>query len=168
MLRGDELGALRRLLDEAWDDFNADAWEHALGGVHVLLRERRTLVGHVAVVPRILVHDGLTLSTGYVEALAVAGDRRRMGLASRAMDEAERVVCAAYELGALSDGTGIPRFYERRGWLRWRGPTAVLAPSGLVRTPEEDGSVLVLPTPASPELDLDGSIACDWRSGDVW
>jgi aminoglycoside 2'-N-acetyltransferase I len=73
---------------------------------------------------------------------------------------------AVYELGAL--GTGSPAFYERLGWLRWRGPTFVHTDRGLERTPEEDGGVLVLPTPTSPAIDLDAPISCDWRPGDVW
>jgi aminoglycoside 2'-N-acetyltransferase I len=82
------------------------------------------------------------------------------------MAEAELVIAAAYDLGALS--TGIEGFYERSGWLRWLGPTYVLAPGGLTRTEEDDGGVLVLRTPTTPELDLAGPLACDWRSGDVW
>jgi hypothetical protein len=34
----------------------------------------------------------------------------------------------------------------------------------VVRTPQDDGSVLVL----GGELDLDAPLVCDWRSGDVW
>ncbi|HSH34411.1 MAG TPA: GNAT family N-acetyltransferase, partial [Actinomycetota bacterium] len=72
-----------------------------------------------------------------------------------------------HELGALD--TGIPAFYERLGWEGWRGPTAVRTERGVIRTPEEDGLVMVLRTPATPEgLDLDAAISCDWRPGDVW
>ena len=36
----DELAAIRALLDEAFDgDFGDDDWEHALGGIHVLVHE---------------------------------------------------------------------------------------------------------------------------------
>jgi hypothetical protein len=34
--------------------------------------------------------------------------------------------------------------------------------------PEESGAILVLPTPAIPEPDLDATLVCDWRTGDVW
>jgi len=44
----------------------------------------------------------------------------------------------------------------------------VAAPQGRERTAEEDGSILVLRTPATGELELTASITCDWRSGDVW
>jgi aminoglycoside 2'-N-acetyltransferase I len=39
---------------------------------------------------------------------------------------------------------------------------------GPLRTPNEDGYVMVLPTPASPPLDLTAAISCEWRPGDVW
>jgi aminoglycoside 2'-N-acetyltransferase I len=42
----------------------------------------------------------------------------------------------------------------------------VLAPTGPTRTPEDDGSVYVLPI--SVELDFDATLSCDWRDGDVW
>jgi aminoglycoside 2'-N-acetyltransferase I len=84
------------------------------------------------------------------------------------MREVGRVVEEGYELGALSDGSGIPGFYQRLGWEVWQGPTWVAAPGGPVRTAEEDGSVLVLRTPASGQLDPATSITCDWRAGDVW
>jgi aminoglycoside 2'-N-acetyltransferase I len=71
-----------------------------------------------------------------------------------------------FELGAL--GTGSHHFYERLGWLRWRGPTSVRTGTGTRRTPGEDGYILVLPTPSSPSLDLTVAISCEWRPGDVW
>lgn len=71
-----------------------------------------------------------------------------------------------FELGAL--GTGRHHFYERLGWKTWQGPTLVRMPEGARRTPDEDGYILVLPTPASPELDLAASITCDMRPGDAW
>jgi aminoglycoside 2'-N-acetyltransferase I len=84
------------------------------------------------------------------------------------MTVAERIITTAYDLGALSDGTNIEGFYQRRGWLTWRGSTSVLSPTGMQRTVDDDGAVLILPTPTSPPLDLDDGIACDYRPGDVW
>jgi aminoglycoside 2'-N-acetyltransferase I len=84
------------------------------------------------------------------------------------MAEAGEVVREGYELGALADGTGIPGFYQRLGWEVWQGPTWVAGPKGLERTGDEDGSVLVLRTPVTGDLDLTGPLVCDWRAGDVW
>jgi aminoglycoside 2'-N-acetyltransferase I len=163
------LAGIRGFLDDAFDgDFTDDDWEHTLGGVHVLARERDALVGHACVVQRRLVHDGVGIRTGYVEAVAVRSDRRGRGLGGLLMAAAEEVVRRAYDLGALSAGERAARLYVRRGWVRWDGPTCVLSPSGPRRTEDEDGGVYVLLTPTSPEVDLAGDLACDWRPGDVW
>lgn len=163
------LAEVERLLEDAFEGgWDASDWEHTLGGMHVLVRDEGELVGHASVVQRRIVCADRAIRTGYVEALAVRSDRRREGIGSLAMAAAERVIHRGYDLGALADGTGIDGYYERRGWLRWLGPTAVVTPAGVVRTPEEDGGVLVLRTPTSPKLDLARTIACDWRPGDVW
>jgi aminoglycoside 2'-N-acetyltransferase I len=115
------------------------------------------------------VAGGRALRTGYVEGVATREDRRGLGLATLVMAEVGRVISeGGYELGALSDGTGIPGFYQRLGWETWQGPTWAAGPDGPERTAEEDGSVLVLRTPATGELDLGGPLTCDWRAGDVW
>lgn len=167
------LTAARRLLDDAFDDaFDGDFgdadWDHALGGLHALAWLGNELVGHGAVVPRRLLHRGRALRTGYVEAVAVAPDRRRRGIASAVMAEIEAVVRGAYDLGALSASDDGAALYTARGWVRWRGPTSVLTPTGSVGTPEDDGAVLVLPGTVPLELDLDESLTCDWRDGDPW
>ena len=82
------------------------------------------------------------------------------------MREVNAYIRDRFELGAL--GTGEQAFYERLGWVTWRGPTSVRAPEGSRRTPDEDGYILVLATPASPPLDLAAPISCDWRLGDAW
>jgi aminoglycoside 2'-N-acetyltransferase I len=164
-----ELDRLRRLVDAAFGPrFTDDDWEHALGGLHTLVLEQGELVAHVSVVQRRLLHQDRAVRTGYVEALAVRGDRRRRGYAAAAMGEAERVIDRAYDLGALADGTGIHDFYQRRGWRTWAGPTFVVGPRGREWTPDDDGGVLVWRTPTSPALDLDAPLGCDWRDGDVW
>jgi aminoglycoside 2'-N-acetyltransferase I len=164
-----ELEAVRRLLFGAFEGrFEEHDWEHTLGGVHLLALEDDAPVAHGAVVPRVLVAGERQLATGYVEGVATREDRRGRGLATLVMAEAARVVEEGYELGALSDGTGIPGFYQRLGWETWQGPTWAAGPDGPERTAEEDGSVLVLRTPATGELDLGGPLTCDWRAGDVW
>jgi aminoglycoside 2'-N-acetyltransferase I len=168
-LTSDELAALRALVFGAFGGrFDEHDWEHTLGGTHVLVVEGEEPVAHGAVVPRVLVAGGRELRTGYVEGVATRGDRRGAGLATAAMREVGRVVRDGYELGALADGTRIPGFYQRLGWATWPGPTFVDGPEGPVRTEEEDGSILVLRTPATAGLELAGALVCDWRAGDVW
>jgi aminoglycoside 2'-N-acetyltransferase I len=164
-----ELEAVRELLFEAFGGrFDEHDWEHTLGGVHVLASEDDEVVAHGAVVSRVLVTGERALRTGYVEGVATRGDRRGRGLATLVMREVGRVIERGYELGALGDGSGIPGFYQRLGWETWQGPTWVAGPEGRERTAEEDGSILVLRTPATGVLDPTASITCDWRSGDVW
>ncbi|SDF80709.1 aminoglycoside 2'-N-acetyltransferase I [Blastococcus aurantiacus] len=161
------LSGIRGLLDQAFDgDFADHDWQHALGGTHALVHVEGRLVGHGSVVRRQLLHGGQRLRAGYVEAVAVAPDRRRQGVATAVMDALEAVIRADHDLGALSaseDGAGL---YAARGWLLWEGPTSVLTAEGTRRTPEDDGSVHVLP--GSVPLDRRGELTCDWRDGDVW
>lgn len=66
-LDGATRAEVRQLLDDAFDgDFGESDWEHCLGGVHVLVREGGSLVGHGAVVQRRLLHGGRALRAGYV------------------------------------------------------------------------------------------------------
>jgi aminoglycoside 2'-N-acetyltransferase I len=143
-----------------------DDWEHALGGIHVVADAAGAIVAHAAVIERELRIAGRPVRTGYVEAVATSPDRQGTGLGTLVMTEIGDVIRGRYELGAL--GTGSHHFYERLGWRTWVGPASVRAPEGERRTPDEEGFILVLETPASPPLDLAAPISCDWRPGDVW
>lgn len=161
-----DLTAVRALLDAAFEgDFSDEDWDHTLGGVHALVWSGDVLVAHAAVVQRRFLYQGRALRTGYVEGVAVHADHRRQGLGAVVMGPVERVVGAAYDLGALSSSEiGVP-FYEARGWRRWQGPTSSLTPTGPARTEDDDDSVYVL---GAPSLDLTAPLTCDWRDGDVW
>jgi aminoglycoside 2'-N-acetyltransferase I len=160
------LEAARALLDAAFDDMTDSDWEHCLGGVHALVWDGDELIGHAALVQRRLLHGGRALRTGHVEGVAVRADRRRRGHGAALMDELERVVRAAYDLGALGASEEALGFYAARGWTLWQGPTSALTPAGIVPTPEDDGCVFVLPV--SAPLDISGELTCDWRDGEVW
>jgi len=165
-LSADELRDLRRLMDESFVSFSDDDWAHALGGVHVVVEEAGVPVSHAAVVERMLMVDGRSLGTGYVEAVCTAPAHRGRGHASAVMREVGHVIQASYELGAL--GTGIHGFYARFGWERWDGPTSVRLAAGPERTPRNDGGVMILRTPATGRLDLRAGLSCEWRPGSVW
>lgn len=161
------LRAARSLLEAVFEgDVTEHDWEHALGGVHALAWEGDELVGHASVVQRRLLHGGRALRTGYVEAVGVRADQRRRGHGAAMMAGLERVVRGAYDLGALGAADEAADFYAAQGWKPWRGPTSALTPGGVVRTPDEDEGVFVLPV-ALP-LDFTGELTCDWRDGDVW
>jgi aminoglycoside 2'-N-acetyltransferase I len=154
------------LLDVFEDDWTDDDWDHALGGMHVLLWERDELIGHASVVQRRLLHGGRALRTGYVEGVAIRGDRQRRGHGSDLMSAVERIIQAAYVLGALSSSEEARGLYRARGWKLWQGPSFRLTPSGIQRSAEEDGGLYVLAVTAT--LDLAGEITCDWRDGETW
>ena len=168
-----DLNRIRALVDASFDrddpeqQFSEDDWDHALGGLHLVLDLDGTPVSHASVVPRELHASGRTLHTGYVEAVATLPELRDRGLGSATMTATNAHIREVYELGAL--GTGRVSFYERLGWERWRGPTAVRTTNGEEPTPDDDGYVFILRTPATPpDLDLDGRLTCEWRPGDVW
>ncbi len=159
----------RRMVTAAfaeWTEFTGDDWEHALGGMHALIVHRGALIAHGSVVQRRMVYRDTALRCGYVEGVAVQADSRGQGLGRAVMDALEQVIRGAYQLGALSASAAGERLYRPRGWLPWHGPTSVLAPDGVTRTPDEDGRVFVLPVDV--DLDPREGLACDWRGGDVW
>ncbi|KOV44369.1 GNAT family N-acetyltransferase [Streptomyces sp. H021] len=167
-LTAGELRAIRSLLDDAFEgDFADEDFEHALGGMHVVVGVDGRLVAHGSVVQRRVVHRGRALRTGYVEAVAVRADLRRRGLGGQVMARLEEVVAGAYELGALSaseEGAGL---YLARGWSVWPGRVGALSPDGPVRLPEEEGSTYVWAPPGGLRLDPAAPLDFDWRDGDV-
>lgn len=167
-LRKEEVAVLRDLFGAAWGagEFTDEDWDHSLGGLHFILEEGGAMVAHASVVERELHAGGHRLATGYVEAVATWPIHQRRGYGSALLREVTDHIDQTYQLGALD--TGTPAFYERLGWVAWRGPTFARTEAGLLRTPEGDGNVLVRLTPMSPNLDLSAPISCDWRTGDVW
>jgi aminoglycoside 2'-N-acetyltransferase I len=161
------LAAAHAMLGEVFEGgFEEDDWEHALGGIHALVWDGGELVAHGSVVQRRLMHAGRVLRTGYVEGVGVLASRRGQGHAAAVMAPLERVIAAAYDVGALGASDMGAGFYAARGWRQWRGRTYALTPDGIVRTEDEDEGIYVLP--GGVPLDLTGDLTCDWREGDVW
>ena len=164
--------AIRKLLWAAFAEdvhggFTEDDWQHSIGGMHFFAEAGGGIVSHASVVERDVRVGGRPLRTGYVEAVATAPTHRRRGFATAVMRSVNEYVARNFELGAL--GTGSQPFYERLGWRIWRGPSFVRTASGPTPTPEEDGYIMVLETPTSPDdLDWSAEISCEWRPGDVW
>ncbi|MGX1674017.1 GNAT family N-acetyltransferase [Streptomyces sp. NPDC055400] len=162
-----ELRSVRALLDDAFDGgFSDDDWDHTVGGVHALVRDSAgALVAHGSVVQRRIVHASRSLRTGYVEGVAVRADARRSGLGGQVMAALERVIDAAYQLGALSashDGAGL---YRARGWEQWPGAFAAYGPDGRVPLPDDEGAPYLRRVTAA--LDPAHALLFDWRGGDV-
>jgi aminoglycoside 2'-N-acetyltransferase I len=151
--------------DEPWDTY----WHDIGPGVHVLAEDpERGIVGHAAIVDRLLYPGEGTLRAGYVEAVAVWPDLQGGGVGTQVMGEINGLIDAGYELGAL--GTGRHSFYRRLGWVVWQGPTWIRNRDGArARSAAEDGDIMVRVTPGTPsDLDLTLPIAVDWRPGEVW
>jgi aminoglycoside 2'-N-acetyltransferase I len=148
------------------EGFDESDWQHALGGRHFVVEVDGRIVAHASVVERDLHTAGRHFRTGYVEAVATDPARQGEGYGSQVMREATAYIEDRFELGAL--GTGRHGFYERLGWQTWLGPTSVRTAGGPVRTPFDDGYILVFLTPRSADLDRTAPISCEWRPGDIW
>lgn len=166
-LSSEQRRAIRELMDIAFrGDFDDADFDHALGGIHVIVDDgARGVVGHASVVQRQLLVDGRPLRAGYVEAVAVHPDQGRRGIGGAVMAAIETVIAGAYDLGALSASEQGAGLYRRRGWRVWSGELGVLAPEGYRTTPGDVGSVMVW---GAGVIDLSGSLACDWRAGPLW
>ena len=161
------LGEARALLDVVFEgEMTNHDWEHALGGMHAIAWRVTEVVGHASVVQRRLMHRGHPLRTGYVEGVGVHPAWQRHGLGGQMMDPLERIIEAAYDIGALGATDEAVSLYEHRGWIKWLGPTSALTPAGIIRTPDEDECIYVLFRGLT--LDVAGDLICDWRDGDVW
>jgi aminoglycoside 2'-N-acetyltransferase I len=83
------------------------------------------------------------------------------------MTEVAGVLHREFDVGVLS--TGRYAFYERLGWERWAGPTAVRQTDGrVVRTPEDDDGIMALRFGRSGQLSLATPLVCEARPGDDW
>lgn len=165
-----EIGAIRSILFEAFGDgeeaFAEDDWTHALGGRHFVLDIADEIVAHASVVERELRIGDSPVRTGYVEAVATAPARQGLGLGSVVMEAVTAHVRASFDLGAL--GTGRHAFYQRLGWETWQGPAYVRTATGPVRTPEDEGYILVLRTPTSTPFSGREPLSCEVRIGESW
>jgi aminoglycoside 2'-N-acetyltransferase I len=172
ILSKESLGAageheLREWLTNAYaGDFSEEDWTHMFVGLHALIRDGRGLVSHAALVPRTIACDDRPLQAGYVEAVATRADQRRRGHASRVMGKIGEIIARDYDIGILS--TGLPEVYSLLGWERWRGASYVQMLRERARTAEDDDGLMVLRTPRTRLLDLNGEIVADWRDGDIW
>jgi aminoglycoside 2'-N-acetyltransferase I len=160
------LAAARALCESVFTKYADTDWENALGGVHALIWEDGRLVAHAALVARRLLHGGRPLRTGYVESVAVAPDRRRLGYGAAVMQALHPYLDRGYALGALGATDAGAALYARLGWSLWAGRTAVLAPDGIRMTPNDDRGIFV--RPVTVDLDPAELLICDWRDGDLW
>jgi aminoglycoside 2'-N-acetyltransferase I len=161
------LDAIHRLMLDAFaEEFTDEDWDHTLGGQHFLIVEGDEALSHAAVVQRTLYVGERALRAGYVEGVATLPGRHNEGLGSLVMAATTAFIKDGFEIGGL--GTDRFTFYERLGWEKWEGPTHVRRADGVVRSPDEDGYVMVLRFGTSKDLDLSHPIACEERAGEDW
>ena len=170
-LTPERLDELTRLCEAAFEEPFTANWERVGPGVHVMAEVDGRVVAHAMIVDRrIYVGDEMdvALDAGYVEHVATLPELHGTGHGSTVMREINRIIRDEYALGGL--GTDSTGFYQRLGWETWLGPTAVRTPDGeRVRSPRDDGHVMILRTPRTPAtLALDSPIAVDWRAEEPW
>ena len=137
----------------------------ALKSIRVLAVDGDTIIGHAALVERQMQVNGVPVTVGYVEGVAVHPDRQGQGHGKSLM----QILCAraqeTYAVTMLS--TGKQGFYEKLGWVRFLGKSYVTENEQMVRTADEDEGLMVLAANASWHT-RDCVVVCNWREGDVW
>ena len=134
------------------------------GGLHFLAYWEQTLVSHAVVTTRWLQPAGqLVLRTAYVDAVATLPAYQSQGIGSALMRQLASGI-SDYEIACLE--TERTSFYARLGWQAWRGTVAGRKGFELIPTPDQMG-IMVLTTPKTPPLDLDGSLTIEY-DGRFW
>ena len=148
--------------------FRSHDWVHTLGGAHVVVTEDGTLLGHASVVARTLRHGGEVFDTGYVEGVAVHPDHQGRGLGRILMEQAEAVIDARHDVGALNAVEAASEFYARRGWQIWDGPTLARTLTGDTIDTNDPADRIFLFVSRATTFAAHRPIICDWRDGDLW
>ncbi len=157
----DELVELRAWLEDAYDDgpWRAEHWDEIGPGPHVVAEgDDGSLLAHACVAWVPVTIGETTLPMGYLEDVATRADVRGRGYGTTVVTAAHPLIEAGAAIGFLA--TGSHPFYERLGWVTWRGPSSVFEADGSrTPTPEEDGSLMALRFPHTPDLSLDLPVA---------
>jgi aminoglycoside 2'-N-acetyltransferase I len=153
----DELDGLRAWLEAAYDDgpWRPEHWDEIGPGPHVVAEDDDgSLLAHACVAWVPVTIGSTTLRAGYLEDVATRPDVRSRGYGTAVVVATHPLIRAGAEIGFLA--TGSQPFYERLGWTTWRGPSSVIEVDGSrTPTPEEDGFLMVLRVPDTPEVSVD-------------
>ena len=156
-----ELDDLRAWLEVAYDDgpWRAEHWDEIGPGPHVVAEDDDgSLLAHACVAWVPVTIGPTTLPAGYLEDVATRPDVRGNGYGTAVVTATHPLIRAGAEIGFFA--TGSQPFYERLGWTTWRGPSSVIEPDGTrTPTPEEDGSLMALRFPDTPEVSVDLSVS---------
>lgn len=151
-------------LDKAFEgEFSRDDLSHALGGIHLMIKEDEKIIAHVSVVQRSMVVGKKAHYVGYVEAMAVSSKYQRQGIGQLMMEEVESIIKGTFDFGALcASEMGLP-LYQKMGWIKWEGNIKEFSLSGIKESNEE---ILVFNT--NEQISLKEDFICDLREGDCW
>jgi aminoglycoside 2'-N-acetyltransferase I len=142
----EELDELRGWLEVAYDDgpWRPEHWDDLGPGPHVVAEDTGgALLAHACIAWVPIEIGGIALPAGYLEDVATRQDVRGLGHGSAVVAAAQELIEADADIGFLA--TGSVSFYERLGWIRWQGPSAVRESDGAITpTPEEDGNIMAL------------------------
>ena len=163
-----ELDELRAWLEVAYDDgpWRSEHWDDIGPGPHVVAEDDDgSLLAHACVAWVPVTFRDTPLRTGYLEDVATRPDVRGRGYGTAVVAATHPLIRADASIGFLA--TGSQPFYERLGWARWRGPSSVVELDGTTTpTPDEDGFLMVLRFPETPEVSLDLPVARPRRDPD--
>ncbi len=163
-----ELDELRRWLEQAYDDgpWRPEHWDEIGPGPHVVAEDDDgALLAHACVAWVHVSIGDMELRAGYLEDVATRDDMRGRGYGRAVVTATHPLIGAEAEVGFLA--TGSQPFYERLGWERWRGPSSVIETDGTqTPTPEEDGSLMVLRFPETPDFSVDLPVSRPRRDPD--
>jgi GNAT superfamily N-acetyltransferase len=152
-----ELDELRIWLEAAYEDdpWRTEHWTELGPGPHVVAEsEDGSLLAHACVAWVPITIGETTVRAGYLEDVATRLDVRGRGYGTAVVTATHPLIRAEAEMGFLA--TGSQPFYERLGWERWRGPSRVVEADGSqTPTPEEDGYLMALRFPETPEISVD-------------
>jgi aminoglycoside 2'-N-acetyltransferase I len=152
-----ELDELRAWLEDAYDDgpWRDEHWDEIGPGPHVVAEDDDgSLLAHACVAWVPITIGETTLPAGYLEDVATRADVRGRGYGTAVVTATHPLIRAEAAIGFLA--TGSQPFYERLGWVTWRGPSSVIEPDGSrTRTLEEDGYLMALRFPDTPDLSVD-------------
>src|SRR4029079_18288511 len=138
-----ELGVLLRWLEDAYEDgpWRAGHWDEIGPGHHIVPEVADGELLARACIAWVPVRVGETdLRAGYLEDVATRTDVRGRGHGTAVVQAARSLIEAAAEIGFLA--TGSQHFYERLGWVRWRGRSSVTEHDGSATpSPQADGAL---------------------------
>jgi aminoglycoside 2'-N-acetyltransferase I len=164
----EELEVLLRWLEAAYDDgrWRPEHWDDLGAGPHILAEDDAgTLLAHACIAWVPMRIGELEVRAGYLEDVATRGDLRGRGYGSAVVRAAHPRIEAGADIGFLA--TGSQPFYERLGWLRWRGPSSVRERDGTIaRTPDEDPYLMALLLGGTPALSIDAPVMRPRRDPD--